>query len=74
MAGHSDFITSSNFIDENVIVTSSYDKKVNFWDLRSSKITKTINEDSPVWQVKPTADGLYLGLAMESGAVAIYSV
>lgn len=33
LVGHSDMVTSGEFIEDNLVVTASYDQTVNFWKL-----------------------------------------
>ncbi len=33
LVGHSDMVTSGEFIDNNLVVTGSYDQTVKFWKL-----------------------------------------
>lgn len=33
--GHSDMVTGGDFINSNLVVTSSYDQRVNFWKIEN---------------------------------------
>lgn len=73
LVGHTYSVTSSSFCpsDENLAMTTSLDRTVKLWDIRSRKESSTLQQRCPVRYAAYHPDGTLISIGLEDGTLTL---
>lgn len=71
---HNDVITDCLFLDDYTVVSSSRDRTVKIWDVKTDRAISDFVHDAPVKAIKCSADSQWLYAFLENGAIWVWSL
>ncbi len=73
LEGHTSMVFSLKLIDNQILVSGSWDKTIKLWDLKSNNLKQTLNENSTIKSVE-IIDNNILACALDDGKISIWDI